>query len=107
MKEKLESFDVIDPINQSNLFGYNFFFNNLINLFKNKNISCPILLSGHKGLGKSTLAFHIANYLLSADEVNKYNNREIEALGLVQELSAVFGIDYYYNKPTFWIHYSK
>ena len=38
------------------------------------------------------------------DAVNDYNKRELEELGLVQELSAVFGIDYYYHKPTFWIH---
>ena len=38
------------------------------------------------------------------DAVNDYNKRELDALGLVQELSAVFGIDYYYHKPTFWIH---
>ena len=36
--------------------------------------------------------------------VTEYNNRELEALGLVQELSAVFGFDYYYNKENFWIH---
>ena len=36
--------------------------------------------------------------------VTEYNNRELEALGLVQELSAVFGVDYYYNKENFWIH---
>ena len=36
--------------------------------------------------------------------VTEYNNRELEALGLVQELSAVFGFDYYYNKEYFWVH---
>ena len=30
--------------------------------------------------------------------VTEYNNRELEALGLQQEVSAVFGIYYYYNK---------
>ena len=38
------------------------------------------------------------------EAVTKYNNRELEALGLVQEMSAVFGFDYYYNKENFWIH---
>ena len=36
--------------------------------------------------------------------VTEYNNRELESLGLVQELSAVFGVDYYYHKPSFWVH---
>ena len=36
--------------------------------------------------------------------VNDYNNRELESLGLVQEVSAVFGFDYYYNKENFWVH---
>jgi len=73
MKEKLENFDAIDPINQTHLFGHNFFFNTLVNLINKQNISSPILLSGQKGLGKSTLAFHITNYLLSINDINKYN----------------------------------
>ena len=36
--------------------------------------------------------------------VNDYNKRELEALGLVQEVSAVIGADYYYHKPKFWTH---
>ena len=36
-----------------------------------------ILLSGKKGLGKSTLAHHIINYILSADEDNKYNQNKL------------------------------
>ena len=38
-----------------------------------------ILLSGKKGLGKSTLAYHIINYILSSDENYKYdiNNLKI------------------------------
>ena len=36
-----------------------------------------ILLSGKKGLGKSTLAFHIINYVLSINEDFKYNSHKL------------------------------
>ena len=32
-----------------------------------------ILLSGKKGMGKSTLAYHIINYILSENEEFKYD----------------------------------
>ena len=35
-----------------------------------------ILLSGKKGIGKSTLAYHVINYILSNDEEFKYNNKD-------------------------------
>lgn len=36
--------------------------------------------------------------------VNSYNKRELDALGLQQELSAVIGADYYLNGSNYWIH---
>ena len=36
-----------------------------------------ILLSGKKGLGKSTLAYHIINYILSNNEDFKYNQNKL------------------------------
>ena len=36
--------------------------------------------------------------------VTEYNNRELEALGLQQEISAVLGFDYYYHNPKLWLH---
>ena len=38
------------------------------------------------------------------DAVTEYNNRELKALGLQQEISAVFGVDYYYHNPKLWLH---
>ena len=36
--------------------------------------------------------------------VTEYNNRELKSLGLQQEVSAVFGFDYYYHNPKLWLH---
>ena len=36
--------------------------------------------------------------------VTEYNNRELEALGLQGEISAVLGFDYYYHNPKLWLH---
>ena len=36
--------------------------------------------------------------------VGIYNNNELKALGLQQELSAVAGVSYYYYKPNLWVH---
>ncbi len=36
--------------------------------------------------------------------VTEYNKRELEALGLQQEISAVVGFDYYYHNPKLWLH---
>ena len=57
---------------QTTLFGYDFYFHSFVKLFKNKKLPNVILLSGEKGLGKSTFVYHFINYLLSVDEKNKY-----------------------------------
>jgi len=36
--------------------------------------------------------------------VNTYNNNELKALGLQQEVSTVFGLSYYYYSEIFWVH---
>ena len=58
----------IEPFNQTKLFGLENIINQLIMLDKKKNLPNKILLSGQKGLGKSTLAYHFINYVLSKDE---------------------------------------
>ena len=61
------------PINQTKLFGLKHFFDELINLEKNNNFPNKILFSGQKGLGKSTLAYHFINYVLSKNEEFSYD----------------------------------
>tara|TARA_Y100000739_G_scaffold210937_1_gene201905 strand:- start:904 stop:1833 length:930 start_codon:yes stop_codon:yes gene_type:complete len=63
----------LNPINQLLLYGHHFEFTNFIELYKNKKLPNKILLSGEKGIGKSTLAYHIINHILSIDEDYSYD----------------------------------
>ena len=72
MKNDHRDIDIIDPKNQSNLFGYEDYFNSFIKLYKKNKLPNVILLSGPKGIGKATFAYHFINYLLSNNEENKY-----------------------------------
>ena len=69
---------MIKPINQTNLFGLDYFFLELADLYKNNKLPNKILLSGQKGLGKSTLAYHFINYVLSKNEDFEYNINNFE-----------------------------
>jgi len=55
------------------LYGMYDYFNEIINLYNQNKMPNKIMFSGKKGLGKSTLAYHIINYILSETEVSKYN----------------------------------
>ncbi len=68
----------IEPINQTKLFGLNKFINEFINLENNNNLPSKILLSGNKGIGKSTLAYHLINYILSKNEKFNYDTNEFK-----------------------------
>ena len=63
----------IEPIKQLKLFGLGKFFNELVELDNKSKLPNKILLSGNKGLGKSTLAYHFTNYILSKDEEFSYD----------------------------------
>ena len=72
----------IKPINQTKLFGHEIFFNELVKLSEIKRLPNKILFSGKKGIGKSTIAYHFINYILSRDEEFSYdlNNFKINPL---------------------------
>lgn len=59
--------------NQDQLFGITENFNELVNLYKKDRLPNKILLTGPKGIGKATLAFHFINYVLSINEDCAYN----------------------------------
>mgnify|MGYP001174355925 FL=1 len=61
----------IKPINQTKLFGLDRYMSELV--FLKDNLPNKILLSGPKGVGKSTMALHFINYILSKDEEFKYD----------------------------------
>ena len=65
--------NIVDPLNQTKLFGLDKFITELINLYSKNDLPNKILLSGQKGLGKSTLAYHFINYVLSKDEEFSYD----------------------------------
>ena len=63
----------LNPVNQLSLYGHHSEFSNFIDLYKDKKLPNKILLSGEKGIGKSTLAYHIVNFILSYDEDFSYD----------------------------------
>ena len=65
----------IKPFENKKLYGMENNFNEIINLYNKKKMPNKILLSGKKGVGKSTLAYHIINYILSIDEEFKYDTQ--------------------------------
>ena len=72
MKSIKKNIEILHPKNQLNLFGYNIFFDLFTKLYETKKLPNSILLSGSKGSGKSTFAYHFANYLLSKNEKDEY-----------------------------------
>jgi len=68
----------LKPINQNNLYGLNNYLLEFIRLYQNKKLPNKILLSGEKGLGKSTLAYHLINYVLSKDDEVKYDLKKFK-----------------------------
>ena len=63
----------LEPINQTKLYGLDRYFEELVNMYKKKIYPNKLLLSGQKGIGKSTLAFHFINYALTIDQNFKYD----------------------------------
>ena len=55
----------VEPINQIKLFGLDKYFKELVILDNKDKLPNKIMLSGPKGQGKSTLAYHFVNYALS------------------------------------------
>jgi len=63
----------LNPLTQINLFEHKEVFNQLYKLSKNDTLPNKILLSGEKGIGKSTLAYHLINLVLSDNEEHPYD----------------------------------
>ena len=68
----------LTPINLLSLFGHHIEFSNFIELYKNNKLPNKILLSGEKGIGKSTLAYHLINHILSFDEEYSYDAKNFK-----------------------------
>ncbi len=63
----------LNPTNNKNLYGYKNFFLNFTKLYKDNLLPSKIIFSGNKGIGKSTFAYHLINFIFSTNENNKYN----------------------------------
>ena len=87
----------LSPSTQINLFGLNNFFLELTNLFDQKKFPNKILLSGEKGSGKCTLAYHIINYILSKDEDFTYDKENF----LINEQNKSFKLIQNRSNPNF------
>ena len=65
--------EIIEPGNQLNLYGYDNYFHSFKNLHVKNKLPSVMLLSGPKGLGKSTFVYHFISFLLSYGEENEYS----------------------------------
>jgi len=89
----------LKPSENTELFGMDKYFNEIKKLYAEKKMPNKILLSGKKGMGKATLAYHIINYILSLNEDSKYDlnkfniNSENKSYKLVQN----------YTHPNFYL----
>ena len=64
----------LKPSENTKLHGMSHHFNEITYLYNEKKMPPKILLSGKKGIGKSTLAYHIINYFFSKNEDFEYNS---------------------------------
>ena len=66
------------PLNQIQLYGLKNEFKELTNLYSTGNFPNKILLSGQKGCGKCTLAYHLINFVLSMNEDYSYDSENLK-----------------------------
>ena len=84
---------ILEPSNQTVLYGHENQLTSLLSLNKRNMLPNKILFSGEKGIGKSTLAFHLINYILSYEEDDSYDlknfhiNSENKSFKLIQNQS--------------------
>ena len=76
-----------------NIYGYEDLFNLFEDLDKKNKLPNKFIISGKKGIGKSTFAYHLINYLLSKNEKYNYDktnyqiNEKNRSYKLVKDLS--------------------
>jgi len=68
----------LEPINQKKIYGFNNELTELFNLHDSKKLPNKIIFSGSKGIGKTTMVYHLINYIFSKKEENIYNKKNFE-----------------------------
>ena len=82
-----------EPSRNRNLYCYQKIFSSLKNLYGFNQLPSKIIFSGEKGIGKSTLAYHLINFILSENEEYSYDyennkiNSENKSYKLIQNRS--------------------
>ena len=66
------------PLTQTKLLSFKDNFKGLVNLSLRNKLPNKLIFSGNKGIGKSTFAFHLINYLFSQEEEGSYNLEDNE-----------------------------
>mgnify|MGYP000362416777 FL=1 len=66
----------LEPSENTSIYGYKYFFSEITELYNNRKMPNKILLSGKKGSGKATFAYHLVNFFLSKNEEFKYSLTE-------------------------------
>ncbi len=69
-----------------NLYGYDKVVENLLNIYKKGSLPNALLISGPKGIGKATLAYHFAKFLFYNDSTKKIHNNLFSEDFLYQDL---------------------
>jgi len=91
--------DIKEPKRQLSLYGYKDYFQSFIKLFIKNKMPNSILITGPKGIGKSTFVYHIVNYLLSLDEDKKYSINNF----LINNENSSFKLINNYIHPNFFL----
>ena len=81
------------------LFGYKELFNHFIKLNIKDKFPNRLLLTGQEGIGKTTFAFHLINYLLSENEPTRY----IQDLGQINSDSISYNLVKNNSHPNFFL----
>jgi DNA polymerase-3 subunit delta' len=90
---------LIKPSENKHLYGMNHFFYVITKLYSEKKMPTKIMLSGKRGLGKSTLAYHIINHILSIDEEFKYDSNKF----VINENNRSFKLLQNNSHPNFYL----
>ena len=89
----------LKPSENKKLYGMHHSFNEIVGLYDRKKMPTKVLLSGKKGIGKSTLAYHIINYILSANEEFKYDSKDF----IINENNKSFKLLLSNSHPNFYL----
>ena len=75
----------LEPSSQLNLYAIGNYLLDLSKLHSSEKFPNKILLSGEKGIGKSTLAYHLINFILSEDEEFSYDMKNLKIVKATTE----------------------